>query len=308
MDVSIVIVSFNTCRLLDECIASIKKETRCSHEIIVVDNASTDESCGMLRKKYPDVRLIENEKNVGFAKANNQGFAIASGRYYLMLNPDTVVLEGAIDKLIAFMDQNPGVGICSPRNVDREGNLQRNCDHFPSFWNNLCSYTNLVNIFPKVNMFRRSRMLYWDYSDLRDVDRVMGCSLMIRVNLYHQLGGMDENYFMYFEETDLCYRSKKSGYRTVYIPYASLIHYHGESTKEVLEKNVINRTIIDYHYKSQYYFLKKNYGMFQMLVNRLLDCTYGLSLIMRNVFRSDKIKRNLSLKKGKALISAALKT
>jgi GT2 family glycosyltransferase len=194
VDVSIVIVSFNTCRLLDGCIASIERETRCSHEIIVVDNASTDGSPQMLREKYHTVKLIENANNVGFARGNNQGFAIASGRYYLMLNPDTVILEGAVEKLVDYMDENKDVGICGPRNIDPEGNLQYSCDHFPSFWTNLWSYVNFPNMFPNVKTFRRSQMMYWNYAELRDVDKVMGSCMLIRSDLYRHMNGLDENY------------------------------------------------------------------------------------------------------------------
>jgi GT2 family glycosyltransferase len=307
MDVSIVIVSYNTSQLLDECIVSVKKETTIDSEIIVVDNASIDDSCQMLREKHPDIKLIENENNVGFARANNQGFAIASGRYFLMLNPDTVVLDGAIDRLVNFMDENVDVGICTPRNLDEKGSLQYNCDHFPSLWINLCSYANLMNRFPKIKAFHRSRMAYWDYSDLKDVDKVMGCSLMIRSYLYKKFGGMDENYFVYFEETDLCYRVKKAGHRIVYFPFANIIHYHGESSKNDSSLLVIDKTVIAYHCRSQYYFFKKNYGIVPALLTRLLDFCYGLALIMRNMIRKNKIKRTSYLTKGKLLISESLK-
>jgi len=148
VDISIVIVSYNTCRILDECIASIKQETTCAHEIFVVDNASADDSCQMLREKYQDITLIENSQNVGFAKANNQGFTLASGKYFFMLNSDTVILDGAIDKLFEFMEGNPDVGICGPRNIGRDGKRQNNCDHFPGFWNTFCYYSGLSGFQP----------------------------------------------------------------------------------------------------------------------------------------------------------------
>src|SRR5208337_1918906 len=158
MDVSVVIVSYNTCRILDECIVSIKRVTTCPYEIIVVDNASADDSCGMLREKHPDVTLIENSENAGFARANNQGFAIAQGKYFFMLNSDTVILDHAIDKLVGFMERSPDVGICGPRNIGRDGKLQYNCDHFPSLWNTFCYYTNLGHLFPKSRLFNRCWM------------------------------------------------------------------------------------------------------------------------------------------------------
>lgn len=307
MDVSIVIVSYNTSRLLDECIHSIKRETRCAYEIIVVDNASDDGSCRMLREKHPDVTLIENRQNEGFAKANNQGFALASGKYFLMLNPDILLLDGAIDKLVEFMDQHQDVGICGPRNIGRDGKLQYNCDHFPSLWNTFWEYTNFVNRFPAVPLFRRSHMLYWDYAAQRDVDRIMGCSLMIRAKVFEKLGGLDHNYFMYFEETDLCFQARKSGSRVVYLPHAAIIHYGGESSKSQTSDAVVNRTISAYFLKSQYYFFRKNYGFLPMLAMRVLDFCYGSALLLRNSIRIDKTKMEHSRIKGRALLMNAFR-
>ncbi len=307
MDVSIVIVSYNTCSILDECIASIKKETTVEYEVIVVDNASKDESCRMLRKKHPDVKRIENTQNLGFAIANNQGFEIASGKYFFMLNSDTVILDSAIDKLVEFMDKHLDVGICSPRNVGKDGKLQHNCDHFPSFWNTLWVYSNFVNRYPNVKMFNRSRMQYWNYGETKDVERVAGCSLFIKSDLYKRLGGLDNNYFMYFEETDLCYRVIKNGYRIVYFPYSSILHYGGESSVSQTEQRVIDKTVSSYYLSSQYYFYKKNYGIVPMLSIRSLDLLYGLALLLRNILRGDRLKRDHSRSKGKALCAGALR-
>ena len=306
MVVSIVIVSYNTCRILDECIASIKRETAVSYEVIAVDNASHDGSCGMLKQKYPEVTLIENNDNAGFARANNQGFAAARGKYFFMLNSDTVILDGAIDKLADFMEKDSDAGICAPRNVGRSGEVQYSCDHFPGLWNTLCVYSNLVNRFPKVKMFRRSRMQYWDYCAVRDVERVSGCSLMIRSELFRRLGGLDSNYFMYFEETDLCYRVIREGWRVVYLPDPAIIHYGGESSVSQTGRRVINRTIYSYYLCSQYYFYRKNYGYFSMAAIRGLDAAYGMALLARNAFRKDRPKREHGLAKGRALCASAL--
>jgi GT2 family glycosyltransferase len=306
MDVSIVIVSYNTCQILDKCIVSIRRETRCLHEIIVVDNASSDDSCTMLRSMHPDVTLIENKNNLGFAKANNQGFALAHGKYFFMLNSDTVILDGAIDKLFAFMEQHQDVGICGPKNVDRDGKLQYNCDHFPSFWNTMWLYTNFINRYPTVKMFRRSRMMYWDYSHIKDVDKIMGCSLMIRSDIFNQVGQLDINYFMYFEETDLCFRVKKLGQRIVYIPTTSIIHYGGESAAKQSNQCVIDRTIYSHFLKSQYYFYRKYYGLLPMLAIRALDLCYGSVLLLRNICRGEKAIKVQRYNKGKALCSGAL--
>lgn len=307
MVVSIVIVSYNTSRILDECIASIKRETAVSYEIIVVDNASRDDSTRMLKEKHPEVKLIENGDNAGFAKANNQGFAVARGKYFFMLNSDTVILDGAIDKLVDFMEKTPDAGICAPRNVGRAGELQYSCDHFPGIWNTLCVYTNLVNRFPEVKMFRRSRMQYWDYADVRDVERVAGCSLMIGSDLFRRLGGLDSSYFMYFEETDLCYRVIREGLRVVYLPHTAIIHYGGESSVAQAGERVINRTIYSYFLVSQYYFYRKNYGFLAMAAIRGLDAAYGMALLARNAMRKDRPKREHGLAKGKALCASSLR-
>ncbi|HCX01598.1 MAG TPA: glycosyl transferase family 2 [Syntrophaceae bacterium] len=306
MDVSIVIVSFSTNRLLDECIESIKKETCCSHEIIVVDNASADDSCRMLREKYPDVILIENAENAGFARANNQGFAIAQGRYFFMLNPDTLILDGAINKLLDFMEKNPDIGICGPRNIGRDGKMQYNCDHFPSVWNSFCYFTRLGDIFPRSRFFNPNQMRYWNYAEIRDVDRMVGCSLMIRSGLYKDLHGLDENFFMYFEETDFCHRAKKSGARITYYPHATILHYGGESSKTTPNEPVISNTVASYFHKSLYYYYRKNHNFFSLITLRLLNLTFGLFLLLRSSISGNGEKRNMAFCYGRFLIRVAL--
>ena len=306
MNVSIVIVSYNTCEILDECIVSIKRETRCEFECIVVDNNSRDRTIIMLQEKHPDVTLIQNHHNVGFARANNQGFSRARGKYFLMLNPDTVILDSAIDKLFAFMENHGDIGICSPKNIGRDGQLQLNCDHFPNFWNTFCVYSNFINRYPSCEFFCRSRMQYWDYSDTRDVEKVMGCSLMIASDLFNRLGGLDERFFMYFEETDLCYRVKNEKFRTVYLPSSVIIHYGGESAIKQDKHSVINRTISKYYFESQYLFYKKNYGTINMLAIRALDFLYGVGLFCRNLFRPDKQKQRHGLEKSKSYLAGTL--
>lgn len=290
MDVSIVIVSYNTSRILDECIVSIKRETTCLYEIIVVDNASADDSRRMLREKHPDVLLIENRDNAGFARANNQGFAIAQGKYFFMLNSDTVILDHAIDKLVEFMERSPDVGVCGPRNIGRDGKLQYSCDHFPSVWNTFCYYTNLGLLFPKSRLFNRCWMRYWDYGGPRDVERMTGCSLLIRSGLYRQLKGLDENFFMYFEETDFCFRAHNAGVRTTYFPQATIIHYGGESSKNCKDGKVIQTSSTNFM-DSQCYYFRKNYGLVPMVAIYSLERLFSMRIVsktkrmMRYAFR-----------------------
>ncbi|MFX1412156.1 MAG: glycosyltransferase family 2 protein, partial [Promethearchaeota archaeon] len=214
VDISVLIVSYNTWHLLDKCLTSILAETRCTHEIIVVDNASTDGSASMVRRRYPDVMVIENERNVGFAVANNQASQLAQGRYLFCLNPDTIILSGAIDQLVEFMDLHPTVGVCGPRNVNAKMEISRSCYPFPtvrgSFLGNMC-HTPLRPLVKGYHRHRSKRALP-SGDQIQDVDAVRGCSLLIRTDLYRRLGGMDEGFFLYFEEMDLCYRVKQAHY------------------------------------------------------------------------------------------------
>ena len=204
------------------------------------------------------------------------------------------------------MDSNPDIGISGPRNIDVDGNLQFSCDYFPSCLKSLWAYTNLRNRYPYVQTFRRSSLSAGDYADIRDVDKIMGCSLMIRSGLYRQIGGLDSNYFMYFEETDLCYRVKRLGVRVTYFPDVRIIHFHGESAKSQREEKVVSKTIVSYFYESQYYFFRKNYGFWSMVAMSLLDLIYGIALVVRNAMRKNQTKRELGLELGKALCSAFL--
>lgn len=308
MDISIVIVNYNTSRLLLECIKSIKKETKSKYEIIVVDNASSDQSCKKIRVEHPDVILIENKNNNGFARANNQGFERACGRYFMILNPDTVILNGAIDKLVEFMDQNRSVGICGPKNISADGSVQIDNNKFPSFWKSFSSYFNLEKKIRKLEIFRIKNKKQECLFDWWDVERVVGCAMVIRSQLYKKLNGFDEKYFMYFEETDFCYRAKKNGVNIAIIASAEIIHYGGESSKTRKDELMFDQTLYKYYFRSQYIFYEKNYGMLSMIIIRILDLCYGIILIAKNIFRIDKITREQKIAKGKAIFYSATAT
>jgi len=300
--VSIVIVSYNTCNLTDDCIASVKAQTQCAYELIVVDNNSTDETISMLNSKYPECILIANSSNPGFAKANNQGFSIAKGKYYLLLNPDTVILDNAIDKLAGFMEINPEVGASGPRNYSPCMQLQHNCDHFPSLWIDFTRYVRFRMAFPNSKLFNAYEMNYWNYSELRKVDRIAGCSLMVRADIYKKLEGLDGSYFMYYEETDLCYRIYKCGYSVVYFPEAAIIHYWGESSKSAKQESVIDKVNMTHYLKSKYYFYRKNYSPMHAVLARSLDFSYGLILWLKNIMRNDPAIRADRLRKARLFI------
>ncbi|MGD8501698.1 MAG: glycosyltransferase family 2 protein, partial [Phycisphaerales bacterium] len=181
MDVSVIIVNWNTEGLLRGCLASIyERAGDVDYEVIVVDNASTDGSVEVVKNDFQRVILIENAENRGFSKANNQGMAVAKGRYVLLLNSDTVVLDEAIAHTVRFADEHPQAGVISCRVLNPDDTVQPTCFMFPSILNMLLSSTYLYKLFPKSRFFGREQMTWWDRSDVREVDVVTGCFMLVR--------------------------------------------------------------------------------------------------------------------------------
>jgi GT2 family glycosyltransferase len=234
VDVSIIIVNWNTKELLRDCLTSIYKcAGNVDYEIIAIDNASTDGSVEMVKNDFPDVILIENSENRGFAAANNQGMAVAKGRYVLLLNSDTVVLDNAVANTVRFADENPQAAVIGCRVLNPDRTIQRTCFMFPSLLNMLLSSTYLYKLFPKNRFFGREQMTWWDRSDVRRVDVVTGCFMLVRREAIEQVGMMDEQFFMYGEETDWCYRFRKKGWDLIFAPVGEIIHFGGASSKQV---------------------------------------------------------------------------
>ena len=239
-DVSIIIVSWNTREILHNCLKSIYEQTRAIRfEVILVDNASTDSSQEMVRLEFPQVTIIANNVNRGFAGANNQGIAIANGRYVLLLNPDTVVLDDAIAKTVAFADLHHDVAVVGCKVLNPDGSLQRSCFMFHSLLNMFLAVTYLYKLFPKNRFFGRQEMTWWDYEDVREVDTINGCFMLIRREAIENVGTMDERFFMYGEETDWCYRFKKAGWKIMFSPEGEIIHLGGQSTAQRAGEMVI---------------------------------------------------------------------
>ena len=233
MDVSIIIVNWNTKGLLRDCLSSVYEHSGdIDYEIIVIDNASTDGSADMVKNDFQQVILIENSDNRGFAAANNQGIAVAKGRYVLLLNSDTVVLDNAIANTVRFADENPQAAVTGCKVLNPDRTLQRTCFMFPSVLNMLLSSTYLYKLFPKSRFFGREQMTFWDRSDVRPVDVVTGCFMLVRREAIEQVGMMDEQFFMYGEETDWCYRFREKGWEVMFAPVGDIIHFGGQSTAQ----------------------------------------------------------------------------
>ncbi len=233
-DLSVIVVSWNTCSILQQCLKSIYKQIRdIVFEVIVIDNASTDGSVEMIRSEFPGVTLIVNDTNRGFAAANNQGIYVAQGRYILLLNSDTIVLDHANDKVVAFADVHSEAAVVGCRVLNPDRTLQSSCFMFPSILNMLLSTTYLYKLFPKSKFFGRERMTWWDRNDTREVDVVTGCFMLVRREAIDQVGMMDEQFFMYGEETDWCYRFKQAGWEVMFTPAGEIIHLGGQSSKKI---------------------------------------------------------------------------
>jgi GT2 family glycosyltransferase len=235
MDVSIVVINWNTREILRECLSSITEQTQgIKYEVIVVDNASTDGSAEMVKDDYPEVVLVENSENRGFAAANNQAILMAKGRYVLLINSDTIVLDNAIEKVVDFAEEHPKSAVVGCRALNSDRSLQLTCFKHPSILNMILSSTYLYKIFPKNKFFGRERMTWWDRNSAREVDVVTGCFMLLREKAIKQVGLMDERFFMYGEETDWCYRFKNHGWKVMFTPCAEIVHLGGQSSKKII--------------------------------------------------------------------------
>jgi GT2 family glycosyltransferase len=253
VDLSVIIVSWNTKEFLLPCLQSvIENEQEISKEVIVVDNGSQDGSGNEVKKTFPLTQLIENEKNQGFARAVNQALRKASGRYVLLLNPDTRVKPGAIERLMSFMDAHPKAGISGAQLLNSSGSKQNSIANFPSLATELLNKSLLRWLSP--SRFPGKERIY---SEPIDVDSVIGACMMVRREALDQVGFLDEDYFLFLEETDWCYRMKKAGWRIYHVPDAEVYHFQGKSAGK--EKK---RARIEY-FRSRYHFFKKNKGNLQ---------------------------------------------
>jgi GT2 family glycosyltransferase len=234
LDVSVIIVNWNTCDILRDCLASLYASTsNLTFEVIVVDNASSDGSVDMIKSEFSQVKLIVNAENRGFAAANNKAIAVAKGRYVLLLNSDTIVLDNAPGKVVDFADLHQEAGITGCRVLNEDKTLQPTCFMFPSILNMILWITYLFKLFPRSRFFGRERMTWWSRDDVREVDVLTGCFMLVRREAIEQIGPMDERFFMYFEETDWCYRFRQAGWKVMFTPNAEIVHLGGASSKQV---------------------------------------------------------------------------
>lgn len=238
--VSIIIVSFNTRELTLACIRSIIDETRShAYEIIVIDNDSKDGSAAAIRESFPQVKLLDWKENLGFAGGNNAAALSAQGSRLLLLNPDTVILNGAIDAILDYADTTPDALVWGGRAIFPDGSINASCWNDMTVWSSICRALGLTWLFPKSRLFNPESIHLWDPLDHeRSVDIVVGCFLMIEKSLWERLGGFNPTFFMYGDEVDLCIRARKLGARPRITPAATIIHYGGGSEPSSEDKLV----------------------------------------------------------------------
>jgi GT2 family glycosyltransferase len=258
VDVSIVIVNWNACAYLRNCLRSIAEHAHArTYEVIVVDNNSSDGSQEMLRTEFPDVIAVLNEDNPGFAGGNNQGLRIARGRYVLLLNPDTLVLDGAIDTSVECADtlRDRKVGVIGCQVWEDAATIQKTCFRFPSPLNTFLNLLGLTRKFPNSRLLGRAEMGWWDRRDEREVEVVSGMFMLVRREALEQVGPMDEGYFMYAEEADWCYRFWQAGWKCLFTPRARIMHLDGggKSAEQVSAKMYVHlqKSILRFHRKNQ---------------------------------------------------------
>ncbi len=234
MKLSVIIVNYNVRYFLEQCLASVFKALQgLDGEVIVVDNASVDDSVDMVRKKFPSTILISSPSNLGFSKANNVGFRSAKGEYVLLLNPDTLVEEDCFKKCLHFMELHPQAGALGVKMLDGSGKvLPESKRGFPGLWASFCKMSGLYRLFPKSALFNHYYLGHLDASRIQEIDVLSGAFMFMPSNVYAQMNGLDEEYFMYGEDIDLSYRIQRAGYKNYYFPGTSIIHFKGESTSK----------------------------------------------------------------------------
>lgn len=245
MKLSIVIICWNDLKVIGNCLDSIERQTRSTeYEIILSDNGSTDGSVEFVRQNHPAVRIIQNGANIGYARGNNAGIRAAAGEYVLILNPDTIIHDGALDRWIEYADRHPEAGAFGCRVLNPDGSYQDPARPFPTI-----SHYWKVALRVRQNTYRR-----WKGESEREIDWQSGCCVLFRGGALRKLGGFDERFFYHFEEVDLCYRVRRAGYKILYTPDVVITHLGGQSVGRFPIRFELEK------YRNRYRYFYKHYG------------------------------------------------
>lgn len=249
-DVSIVIVSYNSRDAVSDCLASLALgDSTVAAETILIDNASSDGTPGLVRERFPWVRVTANADNLGYARAVNQGIGLSSGRYLLVLNPDVTVRPGSIGQLVRFMDDHADAGISASKLLNPDGTLQYSCRRFYTFLTLLLRRSFLGRVFRNSRAIADYLMLDYDHEESRPVDWVIGACMMVRREALRDIGLMDDRFFLYFEDVDWCYRTWQSGWRVYYVPESVMRHRHTRASAQIrLPRQVVAHALSLFHF------------------------------------------------------------
>lgn len=288
MDISVVLVSYNTAQITKRSLQHLyASEHNLQMEVFIIDNASRDNSVDVIRDAFPNIPLIENKVNVGFGRANNQALPFITGRYVLLLNTDAFVDANVIADTVAYMNTHPKCGILGVKLIGENGDLQPSCRYFPTPWRTFLQSTGLKQFFKNVQMVDD---MNWDHDSVRNCDWVPGCYYLVRKEVIDQVGFFDPLYFMYCEEVDHCYATKKAGWDVTYYP-VPVTHLGGESAKSDSEISTHGRQIKSLQIESELLYFRKNYGVFGVLSHLFLTTLVNILQIFRNTLRLEPLDK-----------------
>lgn len=259
IDVSFVIVTWNSENEIGNCLSSIYSKVSCSFEVIVVDNNSSDTTLEIV-KKFPKIKIIANSENLKFARGTNQGLEIAQGRFKMLLNPDTILLEGSIEKLMDFLEKNEEVGAVAPKLLNLDKSIQPSCRCFPTFSTLFFEVFLLSSLFPKSNFFSSYKMPNFLHNKTCQVEQPQGAALLVRSEVFEEIGLLDEKFAMFFNDVDFCFRIKKAGWKIYFIADSEVLHVKGASIYKV------RKEMIEALHESFFDYLKKHYPQEKLLL------------------------------------------
>lgn len=298
--ISVILVSYNTAQMSVEALDSLfASQGDFALEVFLVDNASKDDSVQVIKKAYPNITLIENKENVGFGRANNQVLDFAKGEYILLLNTDAFVQAETLEKTIQYMQIHPRCGVLGVKLLGRNGELQPSCRYFPTPFNLFAGRVGLHRLLPTIKMVDDTD---WNSSLTQDCDWVPGCYYLVRKSVIDQVGLFDPLFFLYSEEVDHCYATKKAGWEVTYFADATVVHIGGESAKTDHVISQKNRQVNRLRLESELLYFRKNHGLLGMINHILLTHLADLYDLIKNLVRLKGLNSFVGTVKSSALI------
>lgn len=299
IDISIIIVSFNTIAETRQCLTSIKENSKnINYEIFVVDNDSKDGSADMVANEFPSVQLFRQDINKGFAGGNNPALKKAVGRYVLLLNSDALLTKNALSRSLSYMDKNLKIGVLGGKLKNPDGTTQPSARMLPSPINKILHVTGLASRYSGSRWFGRADFSWWDYSKPLSVGWVVGAFFLIRKETLKEIGLLDERYFLYFEEIDFCLRVRRAGWDVVCYPEAEIIHWGGKSSSSVSQElSEKGNQLIPIRLNSEFRYYRKWHGFLYVVISAAIEVSWNVVVLLKNSFTKSPMS---AMKRGLA--------